>query len=326
MANDPKIIICDCDHKDVDTEKAVFDAAGYDFKWLHCMSQEEVIQQCQGAECFLNQYVRMDKKIFEAIPALKFVVRYGVGVDNVNLEDATEYGVQICNVPDYGTNEVADQALALMLSLTRKVHMIGNMTKAGVWNYIEAVPVHRLSTRTVGLIGAGRIGQAFAHRVHALDCKVIAYDAAYGKPGFSVPGFVEMKATMDEVLSQADILSLHCGLNPETKGMMNAAAFGKMKDGAYFINVARGGLVDEEALEAALSSGKLSGAGIDVVCTEPLSKDSPLFRHENVVVTPHMGWYSEESAVELNRKCAEETVRFLKGEPVHYPVNTPKKK
>lgn len=326
MANDPKIIICDCDHKDVDTEKAVFDAAGYDFKWLHCMSQEEVIQQCQGAECFLNQYVRMDKKIFEAIPTLKFVVRYGVGVDNVNLEDATEYGVQICNVPDYGTNEVADQALALMLSLTRKVHMIGNMTKAGVWNYIEAVPVHRLSTRTVGLIGAGRIGQAFAHRVHALGCKVIAYDAAYGKPGFSVPGFVEMKATMDEVLSQADILSLHCGLNPETKGMMNAAAFGKMKDGAYFINVARGGLVDEEALEAALSSGKLSGAGIDVVCTEPLSKDSPLFRHENVVVTPHMGWYSEESAVELNRKCAEETVRFLKGEPVHYPVNAPKKK
>ena len=326
MANDPKIIICDCDHKDVDTEKAVFDAAGYDFKWLHCMSQEEVIQQCQGAECFLNQYVRMDKKIFEAIPTLKFVVRYGVGVDNVNLEDATEYGVQICNVPDYGTNEVADQALALMLSLTRKVHMIGNMTKAGVWNYIEAVPVHRLSTRTVGLIGAGRIGQAFAHRVHALGCKVIAYDAAYGKPGFSVPGFVEMKATMDEVLSQADILSLHCGLNPETKGMMNAAAFGKMKDGAYFIKVARGGLVDEEALEAALSSGKLSGAGIDVVCTEPLSKDSPLFRHENVVVTPHMGWYSEESAVELNRKCAEETVRFLKGEPVHYPVNTPKKK
>ena len=127
------------------------------------------------------------------------------------------------------------------------------------------------------------------------------------------------------MLAQADILSLHCGLSPETKGMMNDAAFGKMKEGAYFLNVARGGLVDEEALEKALSSGKLAGAGIDVVCAEPLSKDSPLFRHENVVVTPHMGWYSEESAVELNRKCAEETVRFLRGEPVHYPVNTPKK-
>ncbi len=321
----PKIIICDCDHKDVDTEKAVFDAAGMDFKWLHCTTQEAVIEQCQGAVCFLNQYTRMDKKIFEAIPTLKFVVRYGVGVDNVNLDDATEYGVQICNVPDYGTNEVADQALGLMLALTRKVHMIGNMTKAGVWNYIESVPVHRLSTRTVGLIGAGRIGQAFAHRVYALGCKVIAYDAAYGKPGFRAPEYIEFKSSVDEVLSQADILSLHCGLSPETKGMMNDAAFSKMKDGSFFLNVARGGLVDEEALEKALSSGKLAGAGIDVVCAEPLSKDSPLFRHENVVVTPHMGWYSEESAVELNRKCAEETVRFLTGEPVHYPVNTPKK-
>lgn len=321
----PKIIICDCDHKDVETEKAVFDAAGMDFKWLHCTTQEAVIEQCQGAVCFLNQYTRMDKKIFEAIPTLKFIVRYGVGVDNVNLADATEYGVQVCNVPDYGTNEVADQALGLMLALTRKVHMIGNMTKAGVWNYIEAVPVHRLSTRTVGLIGAGRIGQAFAHRVNALGCKVIAYDAAYGKPGFQAPDYIEFKKSVDEVLAQADILSLHCGLSPETKGMMNDAAFSKMKDGSFFLNVARGGLVDEDALERALSSGKLSGAGIDVVCAEPLSKDSPLFQHENVVVTPHMGWYSEESAVELNRKCAEETVRFLKGEPVHYPVNTPKK-
>ena len=176
----------------------------------------------------------------------------------------------------------------------------------------------------MGLIGAGRIGTAFAERVKALGCKVIAFDAAHGQPGFHTADFIEYKGTVDEVLAQADILSLHCGLTPETKGMMNAAAFAKMKDGAYFINVARGGLVDEDALEAALSSGKLAGAGIDVVCAEPLSKDSPLFKHENVVVTPHMGWYSEESAVELNRKCAEETVRFMKGEPVHYPVNHPK--
>lgn len=325
MERNPKVIICDCDHKDVDTEKAIFDAAGLDFKWLHCQTQDEVIEQCQGAVCFLNQYARMDKKIFEAIPTLKFVVRYGVGVDNVNLDDATEYGVQICNVPDYGTNEVADQALALMLSLTRKTYLMGNLTRTGVWNYIESVPVHRLSTRTVGILGAGRIGTAFAQRVKALGCRVIAYDAAYGKSGFHTADFIEFKATRDEVLAEADILSLHCGLTPETRGMMDAAAFSKMKDGACFINVARGGLVDEDALEAALSSGRLAGAGIDVVCDEPLSKESPLFRHENVVVTPHMGWYSEESAVELNRKCAEETVRFLNGEPVHYPVNTPKK-
>lgn len=321
MEHNPKIIICDCDHKDVDTEKAVFDAAGMDFRWLHCMSQDEVIEQCQGAVCFLNQYVRMDEKIFKAIPSLRMVVRYGVGVDNVNLADATRYGVQICNVPDYGTNEVADQALALMLSLTRKIYMIGNMTRAGVWNYIESVPVHRLSTRTVGILGVGRIGAAFARRVHTLGCRVVAYDVRYGESGRVFPDFIEFKPTMDEVLAQADILSLHCALTEESRGMMNAAAFSKMKEGAYFINVARGGLVDEDALEGALSSGRLAGAGIDVVNAEPLSGESPLFRHENVVVTPHMGWYSEESAEELNRKCAEEVVRFLRGEAVRCPVN-----
>ncbi|MBC5736771.1 C-terminal binding protein [Lawsonibacter faecis] len=321
MEHNPKIIICDCDHKDVDTEKAVFDAAGMDFRWLHCMSQDEVIEQCQGAVCFLNQYVRMDEKIFKAIPSLRMVVRYGVGVDNVNLADATRYGVQICNVPDYGTNEVADQALALMLSLTRKTYMIGNMTRAGVWNYIESVPVHRLSTRTVGILGVGRIGAAFARRVHTLGCRVVAYDVRYGESGRVFPDFIEFKPTMDEVLAQADILSLHCALTEESRGMMNAAAFSKMKEGAFFINVARGGLVDEDALEGALSSGRLAGAGIDVVNAEPLSGESPLFRHENVVVTPHMGWYSEESAEELNRKCAEEVVRFLRGEAVRCPVN-----
>ena len=321
MEHNPKIIICDCDHKDVDTEKAVFDAAGMDFRWLHCMSQDEVIEQCQGAVCFLNQYVRMDEKIFKASPSLRMVVRYGVGVDNVNLADATRYGVQICNVPDYGTNEVADQALALMLSLTRKTYMIGNMTRAGVWNYIESVPVHRLSTRTVGILGVGRIGAAFARRVHTLGCRVVAYDVRYGESGRVFPDFIEFKPTMDEVLAQADILSLHCALTEESRGMMNAAAFSKMKEGAFFINVARGGLVDEDALEGALSSGRLAGAGIDVVNAEPLSGESPLFRHENVVVTPHMGWYSEESAEELNRKCAEEVVRFLRGEAVRCPVN-----
>ena len=285
------------------------------------MSQDEVIEQCQGAVCFLNQYVRMDEKIFKAIPSLRMVVRYGVGVDNVNLADATRYGVQICNVPDYGTNEVADQALALMLSLTRKTYMFGNMTRAGVWNYIESVPVHRLSTRTVGILGVGRIGAAFARRVHTLGCRVVAYDVRYGESGRVFPDFIEFKPTMDEVLAQADILSLHCALTEESRGMMNAAAFSKMKEGAYFINVARGGLVDEDALEGALSSGRLAGAGIDVVNAEPLSGESPLFRHENVVVTPHMGWYSEESAEELNRKCAEEVVRFLRGEAVRCPVN-----
>lgn len=321
MKMNPEIIICDCDHKDVNVEKAVFDAAGVDFKWLHCQTQEEVIEQCQGAVCFLNQYTRMDEKIFKAIPTLKFIVRYGVGVDNVNLSDANKYHVQVCNVPDYGTNEVADHALALMLSVARKTYLAGNLTRNGVWDYIKTVPIHRLSACTVGIISMGRIGSAFAARVHALGCRVVTYNARKSKSNRKYPDYVEFLDSKEDVLRQADFLSLHCALTENNRGMMNADAFAQMKDGAILINTARGGLVDENALASALASGKLAGAGIDVVCEEPLSKDSPLFQHPNVVVTPHMGWYSEESALELNRKCAEEAVRFLSGQQVHYPVN-----
>lgn len=320
MPENPKIIICDCDHSDVNTEKAVFEKAGYDFKWLNCKNEDEVIEQCQGAVCFLNQYCKMNEKVFRGVPSLKFIVRYGVGVDNVNLEDATKYGVQVCNVPDYGMNEVADQALTLMLAVVRKAWMLGRQTAAGKWDYAAAIPVHRLSTRTVGIVGTGRIGMEFATRVHALKCRIVAYDP-YSDKIQNKPDYITYVGSLDELLAQADIVSLHCSLTPENRHMMNREAFAKMKDGSYLVNVSRGGLVDEEALDEALTSGKLAGAGLDVFNQEPINPNSPLFRHENCMITPHEAWYSEEAAEELNRKCAEEAVRFLKGEPLHYPVN-----
>lgn len=322
MNENPKIIICDCDHNNVDVEADVFTAAGQDFKWLHCQTQQEVIDQCQGAVCFLNQYARMDEAIFKAIPTLKLIVRYGVGVDNVNLADATKYGVQVCNVPDYGMNEVADQAMALMLSVVRKTWLLGNRVQAGAWNYAEAIPVRRLSTLTVGVVGTGRIGSEFAKRLRPFGCKVIAFDTSYTQPSRHFPTDIEYCASLEELLSQSDVVSLHCSLNAGNQCMMNEKTFAQMKDGAYFINVSRGGLVDEAALDAALTSGKLAGAGIDVVTTEPLDRASPLFRHPNLIITPHMAWYSEEAALELKRKCAEEAVRFLNGESPRYPVNT----
>ena len=324
LEKNPPIIICDCDHKDVDMERSVLTAAGLETKWLHCMTQDEVIEQCQGAVCLINQYVHMDAKIFEGIPTLKMIARYGVGVDNINLADADRYGVQVCNVPDYGTREVADQALALMMNITRKVRMMGNRTCKGDWNYAEAIPIRRLSDQTVGILGLGRIGTAFAERVRPLGCRIIGFDPRHGQPGYKFPDFIEFKDTMDEVLAEANILSVHSSLDETNRHMMNAEAFSKMKDGSYFINVSRGGLVDEDALADALASGKLAGAGIDVVNKEPLGADSRLFGFENAVVTPHIAWYSEEAARELKRKVAEEAVRFYRGEAVHYPINHPK--
>lgn len=315
-----KIIICDLDHSDVNAEAEVLNKAGYPFKWLHCKTQQEVIENCRGAVVLLNQYVKMDKTIFEALPTVKCVVRYGVGYDNINLDDAKEYGVQACNVPDYGTNEVADQALAFMMALTRKTVLTNTLIRNGIWDYQKEIPLYRLCECTVGICGIGRIGSAFAKRVHALGCRVIAYDTQYGKTGRTFPDFVEF-VSFEELLKNSDIISIHCPLDKNTYHMFNDQALSLMKQSAYLINVARGGIIDEDALLHGLDNNKIAGAGIDVAEHEPLSVNSPLLKHNNLLVSPHTAWYSEQSAQELKRKAAEEAVRFLNNEPVHYPVN-----
>lgn len=319
MSENPKIIICDCDHNNVDIEKAVFEKEGFDYKWLQCVTQDEVIEKCQGAVAFLNQYVKMDAKIFEAIPTLKFIVRYGVGVDNVNLADATKYGVQVCNVPDYGMNEVADQAMALMLSVVRKVTLLERKTLAGDWDYAKAIPVHRLSELTVGVIGTGRIGREFIKRVKAFNMKVIAFDP-WVKEEDKVEDITYV-AQIDDIWANADVISLHCSLNETNQHLLNDETFAKMKDGVFIVNVSRGGLIDEAALDRALTSGKVAGAGLDVFGKEPIDRSNPLLKQENCLITPHMAWYSAEAANELKRKCAEEACKFMKGEALRYPVN-----
>lgn len=319
MSNE-KIMICDCDHQDVEAERAVLKNAGYDCVWLHCKDQQEVIEKCRSAVVLLNQYVKMDKNIFEALPNVKCVVRYGVGVDNVNLEDANTYGVQICNVPDYGTREVADQALALMMALTRKVVLSNTLIRQGIWDYRREIPIHRMSAMTVGIYGMGRIGSEFAKRVHVMGCRVIAYEIEAGKKNRVFPDFVEF-VSEEDLLEQADIISIHCPLTKDTWHAFGKKQFQRMKKSAYLINVARGGIIDEEALEWALREKEIAGAALDVVEKEPLRADHPLLSYDNFMISPHTAWYSEESAEELKRKAAEEAVRFMKKEPLYYPIN-----
>lgn len=317
-----KVYISDCDHDNINEETAVFEKAGVPFKLVQCKTEDDLIANLQSAVAVCNQYAPFTEKVFAALPNLKMVVRYGVGVDNVDLEAATRHGVVICNVPDYGTFEVADHALALFLELVRKVGRANRDVQEGVWDYARYIPVRRISTLTVGLVGLGRIGGAFAKRVHALGCKVIAYDinTEHAKADQEL-SFVELKNSLDEVVSQADVLSVHCGLNADNAHFMNASVFSKMKKGSFFINVSRGGLVNEADLAEAVKSGHLAAAGIDVTCREPLEADSPLRGHENIVITPHMAWYAVEAASDLKTKCAEEAVRGVLGQTPRCPVN-----
>ncbi len=316
-----KIIRCDCDHDNVKIEEKVFQQAGIDYSWHHCIEQDDVIKECSGATVFLNQYAYMDEKIFKALPTLKCIVRYGVGVDNVNLKDATKYGVQVCNVPDYGTCEVADQALALMMTLTRKVSFVNEQIRKGTWDYSETIPVHRLSDCTVGIIGLGRIGTEFAKRVNSLGCRTIAYDVAFSDKTRTFSDIAE-KVDLNTLLKESDIISIHCSLNDSTNNLIDENAFKKMKNSSFIINVARGGIIDEAALLKALEKKMIAGAGLDVVKDEHLDKENPLLKFDNFIVSPHMAWYSEESALDLKKKAAEEAVRFINGEKVRNPVNT----
>lgn len=315
-----KIIISDNDHEDINQETAVFDAAGMPFTLLQCKTEDDLIRQCKGAEIILNQYAPFTRRVLTALhPELKQIIRYGVGVNNVDCEAATELGVQVCNVPDYGMNEVADHAISLMLALVRKIPMMNQYTKHETWDYTHAIPIHRIPGQTVGIIGMGRIGKTFAKRISGFDCRVLGVDEAY-ELGTNVAGADIV--TLDTVLSEADMISIHCPLNENTRNLFNLESFKKMKSTAYLVNTARGGIVNERDLCTALKEGLLGGAAMDVVEKEPMSGESELFKLDNYLATPHIAWYSEESAVELNRKIAEEAVRFARGEPLWYPMNT----
>ncbi|MEN1759704.1 C-terminal binding protein [Anoxynatronum sibiricum] len=321
-----QIVITDCDHGSIDIETQVLNQASLDFDFHQCKTEEDLTSHCKGARAAINQYAPYTRKVFESLPELELVVRYGVGVNNVDLDAATDHHVQVCNVPDYGMYEVADHALAFMLAMTRRIVIMNESVHRKEWDYQKSIPIFRHSHQTVGIIGFGRIGSVFAQRIHALGCRVIAYDTKYpsreNRPA-RVPDYVEL-VELETLLEQSDVVSIHCPLD-NAHHLIGEAELQKMKESAFIINVSRGGIIDEEALNKALMNKWIAGAALDVTQDEPINPESPLFQHDMFLCTPHMAWYSEQAAKELKQKVAEEVVRFVKGEAVHYPVNSLKK-
>lgn len=314
-----RIVISDNDHIDVEQETAVFQKANMNFEVYQCKTEEDLIGQLKGAEIVINQYAPFTRKVLKALrPELKQIVRYGVGVDNIDCDAASELGVQVCNVPDYGMNEVADQAIALLLSLARKTALMSNYTKSTTWDYAHAVPIHRIPGQTVGIVGVGRIGRTFAKRISGFECRRIGFDPQY-KVGDVVDGVAIVP--FDALIEQADMISIHCPCNETTRNIFNIETFRKMKSSALLVNTSRGGIVNEEDLYTALTTGLIAGAALDVVAKEPMLKGNKLLELDNFLCTPHIAWYSEEASRELNRKVAEEAVRFANGEKIMYPVN-----
>ena len=272
-----------------------------------------------GADAVMVTYARISAETIGALNGCRIIARMGIGLDNIDVAAATAAGIIVTNVPDYCVDEVSDHALALLLAVARRVPKANRLVHGGGWSVKDVGPLHRLRGQVLGLAGFGRIGRALGAKAQALGMRVIAHDP-YLSP-HAVDGTDVELVSFDDLLARSDALSVHTPLTAETKHLFGVGTLARMKRGAVLINTSRGPLVDEAALADALQRGHLSGAGLDVVESEPLPNDSPLLDRDDVILTPHIAFYSEESTAELQRKAAEDVVRVLRGEAPRYPVN-----
>lgn len=254
-------------------------------------------------------------EVLESMPNCKVVVRYGVGVDTLDLDAATARGVICAHVPDFCMEEVGNHALMLMLATVKKLVPLDRAVRDGTWRPGPLAPMAHLHGQTLGLVACGHIAQALAKRAAALSMRVIGYDPYVPKDAARAAG-IELVATLDDLLAASDIVSVHAPLTPETRHIIGADALAKMKPTAYLINTSRGPTVDEAALIAALQQGQIAGAGLDVFEKEPLAADSPLTGMDNVVLTPHSASYSDYAFRLLSRRVGESVVDVLSG---HWP-------
>lgn len=314
-----KIVITDCDHESINIEKSAIEEAGLEVSLHQAQTEDEVIAAASNAEVLIVQYAPITKRVLDALPNLKAISRYGVGVDTIDVDAATETGAVIMNVPDYGTEEVADHAISLTLSALRGITRLDRQFRQGDHSLTAIRPVFRLSEQTFGVMGMGAIGRTAARKAHGLGFKVIGYDPFIAE-GTTVDGIIEA-VSLDRLVSESDVISLHVPLNKQTAHMVNDDFLSRMKDTAILVNTCRGGVVDTDALVRALESQEIYAAGLDVFEQEPLPPEHPLNKIENVVLTPHAAWYSEQAFHDMKYGAAENAILFSRDNAVRHVVN-----
>jgi len=312
-----KVLIADFDYADVELERGILEGAGLEVVEARCRTEEDVIEAGRGASALLTQYAPITARVLAGLPELRMVGRYGVGYDIVDVGAARERGVWVANVPDYGTEEVAVHALAMALGLLRHLPLYDRDVRSGRWHPASTGPLYRLKNLTLGVVGLGRIGGTFARRASPWFGRTLGCDPYLDEDAW--PGGME-RASLEEVFSESAIVSLHTPLTSETRGFIDRNLFGRMREGSYLVNTARGGLVVMEDLLWALGEGPLAGAALDVLPQEPPPPGHPLLGNPNVVLTPHAAFYSLEAEEEARRKAALNVVSWAtEGRPL-YPV------
>jgi D-3-phosphoglycerate dehydrogenase len=314
----PLVVVTDSPFPNLDPARRVLSDIGAELRLLKEPVAETIAKATTDANAVLVTYAKITGDVIRQMKNCRIISRFGIGVDNVDIAAATNAGIVVTRVPDYCIDEVSDHTCALLLALARRIPLANSRSHAGQWDLSALAPIHSLLGAILGLVGFGRISQLVANKAAAFGMKVITCDP-YVSPEVLAKADVQ-RVEFSELLERSDYISIHTPLLPETRHLFNADAFRRMKPTAYLINTARGPIVDEDALARALESGELAGAALDVLSQEPPTA-SPLFGRTNVILTPHMSFYSVESLIELQIRAAEEVVRVLGGNNPRNPVN-----
>jgi D-3-phosphoglycerate dehydrogenase / 2-oxoglutarate reductase len=304
------VLVTDYTWASTEAEAAVLAAVGAELLVAETGDEDELVELVREADGILTCFAKVTGRVIRAGERLQVIGRYGIGTDNIDVGEATRIGIPVTNVPAYCLDEVAEHALAFLLALARGVCVYDRGIREGDWSLSRAAPIKRIAGRTLGIVGFGKIGRTLAGKARALGLDVIAHDP--GAPEAIGAAGLE-PISLEALCTQADFISVHVPLTPETQGLIGGRELRSMKPSAIVINTARGGIVDQDALLEALREGWIAGAGIDVFVPERLPSDHPLLAQPNLVATPHVAFYSEESVHELEVLAAENVAAILSG-------------
>ena len=303
-----RIVITDCDHPSAEIERKVLSEIDPEFILAQCNTEEEVIEVAKDADGIINQYAPITRKVIESLKKCKVIARYGVGVDNIDVEAATEHKIIVANVPDYCIDEVSTHAMALILACARGITLLNSKIKEKRWDFTLVKPLFRTQGKTLGLFGLGRIARMVAQKALGFGFKIIAFDPYVSK----VDGGIKL-VEFSQLLSDSDFVSIHAPLTVETRHSFGKNELKVMKKTAYLINTSRGPVINEKDLYIALKEKWIAGAALDVMEKEPPDWENSLLKLDNLIITPHISFYSEESYVELKTKTAKAVLSVLKG-------------
>ena len=306
-----KIAIVDSDFTDSSIECALAEDAGVEVEVFQDRTPEGIIRNAVGCEGIITSYGQFPREVFEGLPGLEVVSRTGVGYDSIDLDAATEHGVAVCTAPGYANEVVSDHAIALALSVLRRINEIDADMRAGIWDYARRRPLGQVHGRTFGVVGMGQIGRAVARKADGLGFRVVCSSRSLVAGRRTPEGYDILE--LDKLLATADVVSFHTALTPDTYHLLDARRLALMKPDAVVVNTSRGSVVDTLALADALSAGRLWGAGIDVYESEPVDFDHPIFSAPHTVFSSHAAYWSEESGIELRTRTAQSAIDVVCG-------------